>query len=243
MFSRGKSILPVLFITFALNATGAFALHPTTVLKKMEKEWNAIDTLRARVRQVYRDHDGRIRNTYEGRMSVRRPRNLRFDFGEPGTAEIAKASPEVRYDFTVFTTDGKYLFEYNRIEQTLTRDSIRTLDSLPFLKAVAGIEEFNQERFNQELYVIAPVLEELVGSVPVYVLRVRPRQGYEELHDEFDLWVGCEDGLPRKIKLELDQETVEVDIDGYVVNEAMPPEEFDVSIPAGVDLIDRTRQF
>lgn len=217
----------------------------------MEKEWNAIDTLRARVTQVYREEDSSVRTALEGKLSVRRPRCLRFDFGRSATAEVslasaeavAEATAETDPDFTVFTTDGEYLYEYSRVEKTLTRDSIAGLDSMPFLKAVAGIEGFNEERFNQEFYVVAPVLEERMGSVPVYGLRVRPRPQYEAERQSFDLWVGCEDGLPRRIVLYLPQETIEVFLDGFALNQPIPAEEFEVPVPPDVQLLNRTEEF
>jgi len=221
----------------------AFAIHPTTVLKKMEKEWNGVDTLRADVKQVYYDERGATREVYYGRIAVRRPRMLRFDFGPSATPEVAFASPESSYRFTLFTEDGEYLYEYDRKEDTIARDTIEGLDALPFLKAVAGLEGFDVERFNREFYIDSDVLEEEIDSVPVYVLVAKPRPGYEEVHQPFTLWVGIDDALPRKMRIQLPQETIEVTLSDYVVNAPIPPDRFRVDVPMAAQVIDRTTRF
>jgi outer membrane lipoprotein-sorting protein len=221
----------------------ALAIHPTTVLKKMEKEWNGVDTLRADVKQVYYDERDVEAQVYYGRIAVRRPRALRFDFGRSATAEVAFSSPESSYEFTVWTKTGDYMYEYDREENTLTRDTIEGINALPFLKAVAGLEGFEVERFNKEFYIKSDVEEVEIDSVPVYVLRVKPRPDWEGIHHSFDLWVGTEDALPRKIRLYLAQETVEVVISDYVLNDPIPMEWFDVEVPPGVQIIDRTTHF
>jgi len=238
-----KSMVLAALAVLLVPGMEAFAIHPTTVLKKMEKEWNAVNTLRADVKQVYLDSAGNEDQVYYGRIAVSRPRQLRFDFGRSATAEVAFSSPEAGYEFTVWTRTGDYMFEYDREENTLTRDTIEGISALPFLKAVAGLEGFTVERFNQEFYVESPVPEEEIDSVPVYVLRVQPRAGYEKVRNPFTLWVGTEDALPRKIMLYLPQETVEVSISDYVLNEPIPPQWFDVDVPWNAQVIDRTKHF
>jgi outer membrane lipoprotein-sorting protein len=238
-----KVIALALFAALLAPGPAASAIHPTTVLKKMEKEWNQVDTLRADVKQVYYDDLGQEDEVYYGRIAVSRPRQLRFDFGRSATAEVAFSSPEAGYEFTVFTETGDYMFEYDREENTLTRDTIEGISALPFLKAVAGLEGFTVERFNQEFYVKSPLPEEEIDSVPVYVLNVKPRSGYEGVRNPFTLWVGTEDALPRKIVLYLPQETVEVELSDYVLNQPIPPQWFHVNVPANAQIIDRTTHF
>jgi outer membrane lipoprotein-sorting protein len=209
----------------------------------MEKEWNGVDTLRADVKQVYYDDRGMEGRVYYGRIAVKRPRQLRFDFGRSATAEVAFSSPEAGYEFTVWTRTGDFMYEYDREENTITRDTIEGISALPFLKAVAGLEGFTAERFNQEFYIKSPLPEEEIDSVPVYVLDVKPRSGYEEVRNPFTLWVGTEDALPRKIVLYLPQETVEVVISDYLLNEPIPPQWFDVDVPRDAEVIDRTTHF
>jgi len=244
--TRGRRFLPWILAgmwVLELWPESAYAIHPATVLKKMEKDWNAVDTLRARVTQIYRSEGERDETVYTGVLSVRRPRCLRFDFNRSATPEVTFASPEATADFTVFTTNGEFLYEFDRTENTLSQDTIEGLNALPFLKAVAGIEGFSEERFNEEFYVVSPVLEERAGSAAAYLLRVRPRPRYAERHDAFDLWVGSEDSLPRKILLYLPQQTVEVRLEGYVVNQPIPIEEFEVNLPPGIQYLRRAEQF
>ncbi len=223
------------------NVKGPYA---TTLFKEMEKKWRDIETFHARIVQTHRDGANRVIGRYEGEMWLDRPNQIRINYRRTigkGADEIGGATG---YTHLVWAKDPDWIYEYNVRENTLSRDDMKTISSIPFIQAVAGIEAFKEEEFRKKHWVKDPLLVGEYGTVPVYLLRTKPLSVYAGEYHPFDIWLGQKDTIPRLITLYLNQdtahqETIDIRIESFEVNPKLPENLFNVSVPSNVTVVER----
>jgi outer membrane lipoprotein-sorting protein len=239
------------------NLKGPYA---TTVFKEMERKWRDIETFHARIVQVHRDRVDHVVARYEGEMWLHRPHQIRINYrrtlGDPAGAitsatagAIASATAgaiagATDYTHIVWAKDPEWIYEYNTRENTLSRDDLKTISSIPFIQAVAGIEAFKEEEFRKKHWVKEPLPVGKYAEEPVYLLRTKPLSVYAGEYHPFDIWLGEQDTVPRLITLYLNQdtdlqETIDIRIKSFEVNPTLPEDLFKVSIPDNVTVVDR----
>jgi len=226
--------------------------YATTVFKEMEQKWREIETFHARIVQVHRDRVDHVVARYEGEMWLRRPHQIRINYrrtsGNPAgaiTSATAHAiSGATNYTHIVWAKDPEWIYEYNTRENTLSRDNLKTISSIPFIQAVAGIEAFKEEEFRKKHWVKEPLPVGKYAEEPVYLLRTKPLSVYSNEYHPFDIWLGERDTIPRLITLYLNQdtdlqETIEIRLESFEVNSTLPEDLFKVSIPSDVTVVER----
>lgn len=144
---------------------------------------------------------------------------------------------EENVDEMIYSDDIKYLYRYDRVENTLTIMHMQE-ESLPlFLAFLVNEQRFRADRFRRR-YQLETIAEEVWQGIDCYSISVISKDPQDRVRREF--WLDKSNYLPVRTRTSVDTEQIEVFFKDFKANLDIQSEILQGQVPADVKVIDLT---
>ncbi len=164
-------------------------------------------------------------------------RNIGNQPSSEATGSNLAVGMEENVDEMIYSDDIKYLYRYDRVENTLTIMPMQE-ESLPlFLAFLVNEQRFRADRFKKR-YQLESIAEEVWQGIDCYSISVLGKDPQDRVRREF--WLDKSSLLPVRTRTSVDTEQIEVFFKDYKPNLSIEPEILQGQVPSDVKVIDLT---